>query len=178
MIICWGLESNRFCLRSGQALNPSQRCLLGWNWYVKYFGQWLIMDNLMYVSLEQKKPFAATRDILPQKQKFVAFFFSPQKFRFSDTIFFRFQPLFSSFFFVPRSMKSPFCSATCITMFLILIQCSDAFLNIQKRLTQQKILFSFILSLSRADFFVAVASHVFHVLFFLLPYLALTLVRS
>ena len=79
--------------------------------------------------------------------------------------FFRFQPLFSSFFFVPRSMKSPFCSATCITMFLILIQCSDAFLNIQKRLTQQKILFSFILSLS-SRFFVAVASHVFHVLFF------------
>ena len=58
----------------------------------------------------------------------------------SDSVtqfFFRFQPLFSSFFFVPRSMKSPFCSATCITMFLILIQCSDAFLNIQKRLTKE-----------------------------------------
>ena len=172
MIFCWWLESNPFCLRSGQALNPSHCCLLGW--YVKYFGQWLIMDNLMYVSLEQKEPFAATRDILPQKQKFVAFFFSPQKFRFSDTIFFRFQPLFSSFFFVPRSMKSPFCSATCITMFLILIQCSDAFLNIQKRLTQQKILFSFILSLS-SRFFCGCCFSCLSRSLFLLPYLALAL---
>ena len=59
----------------------------------------------------------------------------------SDSVtqfFFRFQPLFSSFFFVPRSMKSPFCSATCITMFLILIQCSDAFLNIQLQALRQK----------------------------------------
>ena len=62
----------------------------------------------MYVSLEQKKPFAATRDILPQKQKSVAFFFSPQKFRFSDTIFFSLSASFQFFLFCPSFNEKPF----------------------------------------------------------------------